>query len=91
VPLNFVARTFMVGMVLMWLATISREPGGLGAFAAQVAATESQLGAGAAALEDAVLREQVREAAQYEEMCQVTDEVPTKVCRAIPTDLDFIE
>ena len=81
----------MLSMVLMWLATISREPGGLAAFATQVAAAERGVGAGAVLVEHAAVREQVREAGQYEEMCEGTESVGQEICRALPSDLGSVD
>lgn len=52
------ARIFLVGLVLMWLASIASEPGGLPAFAAEIGSVEEGLHTETVQLETAVRNDQ---------------------------------
>jgi hypothetical protein len=81
----------MLSMVLMWLATISREPGGLAAFAGQIAATERDVRTSLVTVEEAVVREQGRQAAESEARCEAPGGLQNRACSALPSDLDFVD
>lgn len=47
-------RLALIALTLMWIASISQEPGGLTAFASEVASIEEVIGAGAVHLDEKI-------------------------------------
>ena len=49
-------RLALIGLILMWLASIEREPGGLTAFAGELESVEQGIGAATARLDSSIER-----------------------------------
>ena len=58
-------RLVLAGFVLMWLATIAQEPGGLPAFASELESVASDIGVATVRAQGALAIEQSRYAAGY--------------------------
>ncbi len=86
-------RLFVAALVLMWLATIAHEPGGLAAFADQLLEAQREVQVGFQHVEHRLAEAHAREEAETERLCEWAASTGTivDVCRGAPTELDYLE
>ena len=89
-------RLLFAGLVLMWLASIAQEPGGLPAFASEVDLAVSDLGTIAWSAESAVAVEEGKHAVAYADgvVCErdpETGTVRTDECVVPPIEMSLGE